>query len=87
MRRVGGALMLALVLGGCSVGKDVPLADGAVGQFHQLLNAGRFAQIYAAASPEMKSATSEADLTRLLAAIHRKLGDPFRDPDGLERSI
>ena len=64
----------AVVLSGCSMGTDLPLAGGAIDAFHQALNNGDFHGIYAASSPEMRRAASESDLTKLLAAVHRKLG-------------
>ena len=73
MKRILAGLML-LGLAACSVGQDVPLADKAVARFHTMLDAGRSAEIYRAAAPAMKGATSEVKLTAMLDAIHRKLG-------------
>jgi hypothetical protein len=61
-------------LAACSAGEDVPIATKAVVQFHTMLDAGQNAQIYGNAAPDMKSAATEAKLTALLAAVHRKLG-------------
>src|SRR4051794_30609621 len=65
---------LGLCLAGCSVGADVPAAEKAVDRFHALLDKGQTQQIYRESADEMKGATSEAKLTALLEAVHRKLG-------------
>jgi hypothetical protein len=70
------ALLLGVgALASCSVGQDLPAANAAVGAFHQKLNAGDFAGIYDAASPDLKNLSSQADFTQLLSAVHRKLGN------------
>ncbi|HXW57098.1 MAG TPA: DUF4019 domain-containing protein [Candidatus Cybelea sp.] len=71
-----GILFLApLVLCSCaSVVKDTALAKDAVGQFHSQLDAGQYTALYAAADPKLHEATTEAEFTRLLEAIHDKLG-------------
>lgn len=66
--------VLAAAACGCSSGKDLAEARGAVNAFHHQLDAGQFAQIYAAAAPDLKGAATEADFVALLAAVHRKLG-------------
>ena len=74
MRKIPYAMAVAAALCGCSAGTDVPLAEKAVDSFHQTLNAGDFARIYAEARPDMKAATAEGPLVDLLGAVHRKLG-------------
>ena len=74
MRGVASAVAMLLLVSGCSVGNDVPAGEAAIARFHAQLNAGAFADIYAAASPDMKAASTSAKLTQLLAAVHRKLG-------------
>jgi hypothetical protein len=71
---VAAAAMLSL-LGGCSVANDLPTAQDAVTRFHQRLNAGDFAGIYASSGPDMKKASSQADMVQLFDAVHRKLGN------------
>jgi hypothetical protein len=53
---------------------DVEQAEKAVPQFHSMLNEGRFKDIYVATSGEFKKVATEADLLKLLDAVHRKLG-------------
>lgn len=73
MRKIAVVILFS-GLAACSAGTDIPLADSAVSRFHTLLDAGQNAQIYGDSAPEMKGTTSEAKLTALLAAVHRKLG-------------
>jgi hypothetical protein len=61
-------------LAACSPGTEVPAAERAVAAFHIALDSGRFGAIYAASSEEMKRTTSAEDLTRLLEAVHGRLG-------------
>jgi hypothetical protein len=69
-------LVLAALAGlaACSPGSDVPAAERGVAAFHAALDSGRYGAIYAASSDEMKRPTSAEDLTRLLAAVHGRLG-------------
>lgn len=50
-------------------------SDGSVAEFHRALNAGDFARIYEEAHPDFKKSTQQAELEKLLEAIHRKLGE------------
>ena len=68
------ALIVAAVLAACSVSKDFDLADTAIAHFRELMAAQKFEQIYSEAADDLKKATPEQNLTRLLAAIDRKLG-------------
>lgn len=54
--------------------KDTNLAESAVAQFHSQLDAQQYSALYAAADPGLHNVTSQADFTKLLEAIHRKLG-------------
>lgn len=47
----------------------VELAERAVARFHEQLNAGQYGEIYAQSTVEMKQATPEAELTKLLEKI------------------
>jgi len=73
---IGRRMMIAavLALGGCSFGKDVPVAEKAVDAFHAQLDAGQFDAIYTAASADLKARAKQADMVALLSAVHRKLG-------------
>ena len=67
------ALCLA-ALSSCSVTKSKGIAERAVGQFHDQLNAGRYHDIYVQSDDGFRQATSEADAVALFEAIRRKLG-------------
>jgi hypothetical protein len=69
-----GILALSALLAGCSVGADVPLATNAAAGFHRQLDAGKFAESYAAGAPELRGATTQQEWVQLLDAVHRKLG-------------
>jgi len=69
------AVLLVLGLAGCSMSADTSLADAAVPQFHQMLDAGRFVEIYAGAAEDLKQIVSQKDMVALLEGVHRKLGD------------
>jgi hypothetical protein len=64
----------ALLAAACNVKADLSSSDAAIAAFHDQLDRGQFAQIYAASAPEMKAVTNEVDLTKLLEAVHTKLG-------------
>lgn len=70
------ALLVAIGgLAGCSVGQDLPAANAEIGAFHRQLNAQNLPAMYAAASPELRSAWKYDDFAQLLSAVHRKLGN------------
>ena len=57
-----------------STTKTRELAKRNVEQFHAQLNAEQYAAIYAACDEKFHQASSEADFTKLLDAVHKKLG-------------
>ena len=66
-------------LAGCSVSDAdrsaaIAAAEQGVSKFHQQLDAGRFEEIYAGSTDELKKAGSLQEVVSGLAAIHRKLG-------------
>ena len=72
--RLCGLLVAAVLVAGCSSGQDLALAEAGIARFRELMAAQQFGQIYSEAADELKKATTEAELTRLLSAIDRKLG-------------
>ena len=72
--RIAVPTLLTLLFASCSLTQHVDAAKAAVKHFHEQLDSGQFAVIYAETDPQFKSATSEQQFTDLLAAIHRKLG-------------
>ena len=71
--RVTAAVGL-ITLAGCNPVANMAAARQTVVEFHQKLDAGDFAGIYAASHAELKAATSERHFIALLEAVHRKLG-------------
>lgn len=69
------AAALATATAGCSAGADRGTAEAAVVEFRQMMDAGRFAEIYRASAPDMKSTTSEAELVRVLGGVHTHYGN------------
>ena len=65
---------VAVALGGCSFGKDVPIAEKAIDGFHAQLDAGHYDAIYDAGSADLKATAKKEEMNALLAAVHRKLG-------------
>lgn len=63
-----------LLLAACSGTQSVKVAEQGVGQFHNELNAGRYAQLYDQSASEMKSATKREDFIAFVRGGHRKLG-------------
>jgi hypothetical protein len=72
-----GALLLilaSLFLVSCGARKDLQGAEEAVTEFHIQLDSEQYASIYSTTADDFRKATSEAEFTALLQAIHRKLG-------------
>lgn len=75
MKRLSIAIALGLLLAACSFSADTKSAEQAVVQFHAALNGGRFDDIYTATGPDFKGVTTREDFSKLLGAIHTKLGN------------
>ena len=65
-------LVSGLACKGYTEGK--PAAEKAIAEFHSMLDAGRFEEIYDSSDKAMKNATTKEQLTKLLNAVHTKLG-------------
>ncbi|MGV3659258.1 MAG: hypothetical protein ACO1TE_03715 [Prosthecobacter sp.] len=61
------------------------MADAAILEFHKQFNGQKFKEIYAAAHPDFKAASTEADFMELLEAVQRKLGKHVKDTEGAWR--
>jgi hypothetical protein len=77
MRKLAMIAGLGLALSGCSVSQDKASAEAGVVHFHDMLDAGRYHDIYAGGEPEFRQTGSEQDAARFLQIIHDRLG-PFR---------
>ena len=74
--RVMMMAIIALVgLAGCSNSEDMKKAEAAVEHFHQQLNDAAFDTLYAEADDALKAQATQEKLTKLLSAVHRKLGN------------
>ena len=68
--------VLSLVGLGCSAMMDgKPAAEQAIANFHSKLDQERYAEIYADLDPRFKEVTSEEEMTKILTAVHTKLGN------------
>ena len=74
VRRLCGLLVAAVLVAGCSSGQDLALAEAGIARFRELMAAQQFGRIYSEAADDLKKATTEPELIRLLAAVDRKLG-------------
>jgi hypothetical protein len=74
MKRVLIALT-ALSVSACNPVADTKAAEQGVVTFHDQLNSSQFDQIYTSTGPEFKAVSTREDFTKLLAAVHRKLGN------------
>jgi hypothetical protein len=80
MRKSIVAAALGVAISGCSAGQDKAIGEAGVVQFHQMLDAGRYHDIYAGAANEFRQSGSEQAATRFLAMVHDRLG-PVRRAD------
>lgn len=58
-----------LTLGGCWVGKDLPIAREAREKFHRMYDAGKCSEIWRAGSKDLKGATTEEAWNRLCQGL------------------
>jgi hypothetical protein len=63
-----------VALSACSADENLAASDAAIVVFHLRFNAQDYSAIYRDSDPTFRSATTEADLKKLLAAVHSKLG-------------
>ena len=76
-RTVWMTALIAACLTGIScqaTAKAKAAGENGVAMFHSLLDTEQYAAIYAGADEKFKSETSEAELTKLLTAVRKKLG-------------
>jgi hypothetical protein len=68
-------LTVLALLCACSTSADLRQAEEAIERFHQQLDAGQSADIYEAASNDLKKVARHDDFVTFLDAVHRKFGD------------
>lgn len=64
-----------LLMTGCSTGADTKLAEQEVAHFHQLYDAGRYADIYAATGPQVRRDMGQAEFLTFLAELQGRVGN------------
>ena len=74
MRKLAMIAAVGLALSGCSVSQDKASAEAGVVHFHDMLDAGRYHDIFAGGEPEFRQTGSEQDAARFLQMIHDRLG-------------
>jgi hypothetical protein len=74
MKKMIFAVAAASAMTGCNAGRDTAVAEAEVARFHQMLDAGQYHEIYQATGSEFRNATSEEQLTGILAMVHDRLG-------------
>jgi hypothetical protein len=74
--RIAATILAAgvMALGGCKGPGSVQDANAKIATFHHRLDAGDFAAIWNNSGPDIKATSSQESFTKLLAAIHGKLG-------------
>jgi hypothetical protein len=75
MRPLIGLLLLAVLLGGCSLAEDEDRGERAAARFHELFGASRYAEIHVDTTENFREAATEAEFVEFLAAVRRKLGN------------
>jgi len=68
------AMVAALGTGGCSASHDKSAAEAGVTRFHEMLDGGRYHDIYAGAADEFRRSASEQVATATLQRVHDRLG-------------
>ena len=66
--------MTALLSSCGNMKKATDLSDAAIVNFHRQFNESKFKELYAAASPDLKAVTTEANFIKLLESVQKKLG-------------
>ena len=74
MQKTTWIMAAALAVAGCSATRDKAAAEAGVVQFHQMLDAGRFHDIYAGAASEFRRTGTEQEELQVLQMIHDRLG-------------
>jgi hypothetical protein len=70
----GSAALLFAVLACGAIRDGKPAADSAVIEFHSRLNEAKYKEIFDTSHQELKDVATEEDMTKLLTAVHSKLG-------------
>lgn len=69
------AIALALSVSACSAPASIAETAPKIAAFHHHLDAEDYDSMWADTADDMRKATTEADMDKIFAAIHRKLGN------------
>jgi len=72
--RASLALLLPITLAACNNAAEIGAATHAIETFHFDLDQAYYPVIWKTTASEMRAATTEANLTKFLTAVHKKLG-------------
>jgi hypothetical protein len=72
---ISAVVLAVLTLLSGPAARNTKLANQAVKQFHDQLDAGQYAVIYDGADETLRETTSESDFVNLLQSVHQKLGN------------
>lgn len=78
------ALVFAIAMGFTysKIRKYRPIATDLAAQFHKQLDAEQYDAIYSASAPGLQKGTNKEKFSKLLSAIHRKLGNVKQSSQG-----
>jgi hypothetical protein len=68
-------IITAVVFAGCSMSADTKVAEQAVTNFHQMLDAGQIDAIYDASADDLKRVTTHERFVTFLGSVHGRLGN------------
>lgn len=68
------AVATLTILSACGLTKGKEIATKSVETFRQQFRESKFAEIYSAATPAFKASVNEANFTKFIQAVQRKLG-------------
>jgi hypothetical protein len=74
MGKLTAIMAVALAAGACSFSQAKETGEAAVVEFHQMMEAGRFHEIYAGASDDLRHMATEAEFSATLHQLHDRLG-------------
>jgi len=69
------ALIVVAVVACSAVSDGKPAAEKAITEFHSMLDQERYAEICDGLDPQFKKMTSQDEMTKILTAVHTKLGN------------
>jgi hypothetical protein len=81
LKRIMVFTLMLISIAACSAKQDMAVAEKGIDVFRQKLAEGKFVELYAEASDELKKASSEQDFVRLLETVNNKLGPTVKSTE------